>query len=494
MRPMKIFTALALLFTFSCQTWQKDETRTTASYEYEDEDQKNLRLFERLMSNPNDEEKSRDFANYLERQKSFFYVAQQLLFSFDEKLDVIYNKKQIGEQLTTEDINEFTKIRFQNLIAWKFSERNLHEMLDLYYLALKHANTEGSPYQKSCQWIVANVKKWVDESWKKGDKSAIITLAQNLNDVNVQFGTEQANVKAPSFNAYLKPSQTILAEAYKRSKWLVVNRKKTHVDTFIESKFTEYLTFIENKFTDYLKERYSDLVQESLDTNNIFRTPQALDELYPSPDGKGHVTGNHFPKGKWAMTFDDGPSPKHTKEMINVLATNNVHGTFFWLAQNILRYPELPQTKSALYSRASHSYTHANLPKQSASGLDKEITQASIDFAKVVGEKPTLFRCPYGACGPANGTIRTLIAKNNMLHISWNVDTLDWQDKNPESIFQRSKKQIDSLGRGIVLFHDIHPQSVIAADKVIKYLKSKYTVAPLHKLIEESRGKAYHTP
>jgi len=484
MRSMKILTAIALLFTFSCQSlWQKDEVRTTASYEYEDDDQKNLRTFEKLMSNPNDGEKSRDFANYLDRQRSFFYVAQQLLFSFDEKLDVIYNKKQIGEQLTTEDVNEFTKVRFQNLIAWEFSERNLHEMLDLYYLALKHANTDGSPYQKSCKWIVANVKKWVDEAWKKGDKSAIIVLAQNLNDVNVQFGTEKTGVKAPSFEAYLKPSQAMLAEAYKRSKWLVAKRQKTHIDTFIE-----------NKFSEYLKERSQESEQEFLNTNNSFRTPQALDELYPSPDGKGHVTGNRFPAGKWAMTFDDGPAPTHTQGMVNNLKNNGVHGTFFWQTQNVIKYPAIPQMQSPLFSRASHSYTHANLPKQSSSGLDKEINKAVTDFAKVVGEKPTMFRCPYGACGPNNGAIRQLIAKNNMLHIAWNVDTLDWQDKNPESIFQRSKKQIDSLGRGIVLFHDIHPQSVIASDKVIKYLKSKYTIAPLNKLIEESRGKPYYTP
>lgn len=481
---MKIIAATALLFTFSCKsTTPKDESRSTASYEYDDAEGKHLRTFEKLMNAPTDAEKSRNFANYLDRQRSFYYIAQQLLFSFDEKLDVIYNKKQIGEQLTNEDVNEFQKIRFQNLIAWEFSERNLHEMLDLYYLALKHANTAGSQHQKSCQWIVANVKKWVDEAWKKGDKSAIITLAQHLNDVNVQVSLEQTKVKAPSFATYLNPTQTMIAEAYKRSKWLVANRQKTHLDSFIEKEWSEYL-----------QNRSLEAEQEFVNTNNSFRTPQALDELYPSPDGKGHVTGNRFPAGKWAMTFDDGPAPTHTQGMVNNLKNNGVHGTFFWQTQNVVKYPAIPQTKSELFSRASHSYTHANLPKQSDAGLDKEINKAVTDFAKVVGEKPTMFRCPYGACGPSGSKIRQLIAKNNMLHIAWNVDTLDWQDKNPESIFQRSKKQIDSLGRGIVLFHDIHPQSVIASDKVIKYLKTKYTIAPLHKLIEESRGKPYYTP
>lgn len=484
MRLLKISTALMLLFTFSCQSWKKqDETRTTASYDSEDADLKNLKTFERLMSNPSDAEKSRDFANYLDRQRSFYYIGQQLLFQFDEKLDVLYNKKQQGQELSAADWNEFAKIRFQNYIAWEFSERNLHEMMDLYYLALKHANTDGSPYQKSCKWIVPNVKKWVDEAWKKGDKSAIINLANNLNDVNIQLGTEQSNVKAPSFKDYVNVTPTMLREAFKRSKWLSANRKKTHLDTFMEKEWNEYLAI-----------RSTESEMEFLSTNNSFRTPQALDELYPSADGKGHVTGNRFPQGKWAMTFDDGPNPTHTQGMVNNLKNNGVHGTFFWQTQNVIKYTTFPKTKSDLYSRALHSYTHANLPKLGQAGLNKEINQAVTDFAKVVGEKPTMYRCPYGACGGSGSTIRQMIAKQNMLHIAWNVDTLDWQDKNPDSIFQRTKKQIDSLGRGIVLFHDIHPQSVIASDKVIKYLKSKYKIEPLHKLIEESRGKPYYTP
>lgn len=489
MRIFKITTALILLFTFSCQSWKKQDVRKTAADEaaaipsYEVENEEHIATFNKLMSNPSDAEKSRNFANYLDRQKNFFYIGEQSMFQFDEKLDALYNKTLLGLELSEEDIEEFDKVRFQNYVAWEFSERNLHEMLDLYYLALKHAHTEGSPFQKSSQWIVPNVKKWVDESWKKGDKSAVITLANHLNKVNEQFSTEQANVLAPSFQAYLNPSQAMLSEAFNRSKWLVKHRKKTHFDNLIEKKWK--LDFAQ---------RNSQFGKEFLELNKKSRMPQALDVLEPSADGRGHVTGNRFPMGKWAMTFDDGPNPTHTQGMINSLVSNDVHGTFFWQTQNVIKYPEIPKTKSSRFSRALHSYTHANLPKLSPAGLDKEINLAVKDFAKVVGEKPTMFRCPYGSCGGNGSAIRQMIADNNMLHIHWNVDTLDWQDKNPETIFQRSKKQIDSLGRGIVLFHDIHPQSVIATDKVIKYLKSKYKIEPLNKLIEESRGKPYYTP
>ncbi|AZZ36320.1 hypothetical protein CIK05_05795 [Bdellovibrio sp. qaytius] len=495
MRIIKISLAFALLFTFSCQSWKKqDDVRTTASTQSEEEiAPENVQTFERLMANPDDSEKSRNFAKFLDRQKNFFDAGEQLMFEFDEKLDVLYKKTQKGEQLADGDTDELEKTRFQNYIAWEFSDRNLHEMLDLYSLALKHANTEGSPYQKSCKWIIPNVKKWVDEAWKKGDKSAVITLASHLNDVNVKFQAEQVNAITPSFKAYINPSQAMLTEAYNRSKWLVNNRPKTHLDSLIEKRWSEDFTNRQKDFEDF-RIQQKDLKDTLINPRNDFRTPQALDVLEPSADGKGTVTGNRFPPGKWAMTFDDGPHPTYTQGMVNNLKNNGIHGTFFWQTQNVVQYTTFPKQKSDLYSRACHSYTHANLPKLGAVGLDKEINQAVNDFAKVVGEKPTLYRCPYGACGSNGSVIRQMIAKQNMLQISWNVDTLDWQDKNPDSIFDRTKKQIDTLGRGIILFHDVHPQSIVASDKVIKYLKTKYTIAPLNKLIEESRGKPYYTP
>lgn len=484
MQLLKISTAAMLVFTFSCQSWKKQpETRSTAADE-QFEHEEHIQNFEKLMAMPSDSDKSRVFATYLDRQKTNFYIGQQLMFQFDEKLDAIYNKSLAGSQITEEDTVELDKVRFQNYVAWEFSERNLHEMLGLYQLALKHANTENSPYQKSSSWIVPSVKKWVDETWRKGEKSVVINLANKFNDVNEQLKFEKPSAAfIPSFKNYINPTQSTITQAYNRSKWLVKNRIKTQFDKQIE-----------NKWTEQFNQRNQEFGQEFLKMNQKSRMPQSLDVLEPSADSKGHVTGNRFPVGKWAMTFDDGPNPIHTQGMLNNLKNNNVHGTFFWQTQNIVKYPAIPQMKSQLFSRALHSYTHANLPKENDAGLDREINKAAADFTKVIGEKPTMFRCPYGACGGSGSKIRQMIAAQNMLHIAWNVDTLDWQDKNPESIFQRSKKQIDSLGRGIVLFHDIHPQSVIASDMVIKYLKSKYKIEPLNKLIEESRGKPYYTP
>lgn len=144
---------------------------------------------------------------------------------------------------------------------------------------------------------------------------------------------------------------------------------------------------------------------------------------------------------------------------------------------------------------ASHSMSHANLPTLNAQKLEVEISDAATLFHKIVGERPTLFRCPYGACGPMGSAIREVIAKNNMLHVHWNVDTLDWQDKNPQSIFERSKKQIELRGKGIVLFHDVHPQSVEALKILIPYMKSKkYRIISLPQMVTEIREEKFDSP
>ncbi|MBL7669830.1 MAG: polysaccharide deacetylase family protein [Bdellovibrionaceae bacterium] len=208
------------------------------------------------------------------------------------------------------------------------------------------------------------------------------------------------------------------------------------------------------------------------------------------------MTGNRFDKGFWAITLDDGPHATHTAGMINTIQGAGMKATFFWLSQNLTKYPSLvSQAGMADFDRASHSFTHANLPKLGPVGLKHEIDDAVHAFTKEVGSPPTFFRCPYGACGGNNSQIRTMIANKNMMHVFWNVDSLDWQDQNPQTIFERTKKQIDILGRGIILLHDIHPQSVEAMKLIVPYLKKiKAQVKTLSEMMLIETGKVYPSP
>jgi peptidoglycan/xylan/chitin deacetylase (PgdA/CDA1 family) len=57
--------------------------------------------------------------------------------------------------------------------------------------------------------------------------------------------------------------------------------------------------------------------------------------------------------------------------------------------------------------------------------------------------------------------------------VYWNVDTLDWQDRNPDTLYNRTMKQIARQGRGVILFHDIHSQTVVASRRMMDDLRKQ---------------------
>lgn len=480
---MKISLLAIVLMSLmlSCQLQKTRELSSTEPTRQIANEVHSAQKFETIMNQDLSGEKRQAFVHFITRQRDFYYIAQDLMNQFDQELDQLYKQKKMGQNLATADVENFEKRRFQLRIAWEFSERNLHELLEMYELVLQHANNPESKHHTAARLILNQWPSWMDEGWKSGDQSAMISLGQYLEDVNLEFKSQNPKARTANFDRYAKASNDIRKKAHIQSLKFSQQRAHSLIDSFIAKEWNEY--------------KSQRITEESFEVES--RTPQALDVLEPAADGKGHVTGNRFPTGTWALTFDDGPHPTHTRGMYNILKSNGVNGTFFWLSKNILLYKDIVKEAAQLgFPRASHSYTHAQLSKLKATELEKEITQAGTDFASVVGQRPTLFRCPYGDCAGSNSAVRQLIAKNNMLHIAWNVDTLDWQDKNPTSVFERSKKQVDVLGRGIVLFHDIHPQSVEALKLLIPYMKNtkKYQIKPLPEIISIVREKAYVSP
>jgi peptidoglycan/xylan/chitin deacetylase (PgdA/CDA1 family) len=198
-------------------------------------------------------------------------------------------------------------------------------------------------------------------------------------------------------------------------------------------------------------------------TKKADREPQSI---APSPGKNGNVTGNEFPSGVWAITYDDGPSGKTSPLIFQNLRTYGIPATFFWLAKNTAALPSVVKQASG-FELANHSYTHAQLTKLGSAGLQKEIVKSTQVHTGVYGFRPKFFRLPYGA-GVNNSKIRSMIAAQGMVHVFWNVDSLDWQDKNPPKIVNRVNLQMKARGRGVVLFHDIHPTTATATKTLMQ--------------------------
>lgn len=217
--------------------------------------------------------------------------------------------------------------------------------------------------------------------------------------------------------------------------------------------------------------------------------------LYPSATGAGNITGNTFPRKVWSLTFDDGPHATRTTKIVDLLIENGMQATFFVLAKKtkkLLRAVDYVLSNGM--ELALHSYNHLDLSKQSAAKIEYEVLQAKKDIEAEFRTPLTLFRLPYGA-GMRKSSLRKQIADYKLIHVFWNVDTLDWKDKNPKSIFKRTVAQMKRTPKnsGVILFHDIHAQTVKASEMVMKYLNDNaYQVCTVGEMVKYHNGETQY--
>lgn len=505
---LKIAFIFALTSNFGCQNIglqpttmhkknQENKNRNISSQEdfntqadVDQVDPQNEITFNNLMNEQTDQAKVERFQKFLKRNLNVFIISEELLINFDHQLNQLHNKSN----LTEADILSFNEYRFKMNIAWILHERKMHQFTDLYEILLNEANDDRSNYYQPSIKLLNNLNDWLKDTTNSQNKillASLHTLSLELESVSYDAKLKNSKNMILDLNSFSTLNKKTILEARKQVLQQISTREKNEIDAFIEKKWSAHkaniLQNIEDEYTAY-----------DLSVNDFKnRLPNAADNLEPDSGPLGHVSGNRFSKGSWAITYDDGPHPTHTQAIYKNLQATSTKATFFWLSQNISKYQAIVKQAGDLgFSRASHSFSHANLPTLSQKGLNREINEALDVFQNVIGKPATLFRCPYGACGKSGSTIRQMIAKRNALEVIWNVDTLDWQDKNPDTIFDRAKKQVNMLGRGIVLFHDIHSQSVIASDKLIRYMKTQKgtQIKLLTELITESRGKEYLSP
>ncbi|WP_408097009.1 polysaccharide deacetylase family protein [Peredibacter sp. HCB2-198] len=214
------------------------------------------------------------------------------------------------------------------------------------------------------------------------------------------------------------------------------------------------------------------------------------DVIAPSAGKSGNISGQNFPANTWSLTYDDGPGAT-TPNVIKNLQEKKIPATFFVLAQQVEKLPKTALSlKEAGFDIASHSYTHAQLTKVGPVQLEKEIGTSKKTIEAKLDTKVKLFRLPYGA-GVSVSTVRQKIADHGMIHVFWTVDTLDWQDKNPTSIYNRTLKQMNASSKnaGIILFHDIHKQSVTASSMLMDYFnQKKLTVCTVQGVVDQMNG------
>jgi peptidoglycan/xylan/chitin deacetylase (PgdA/CDA1 family) len=180
-----------------------------------------------------------------------------------------------------------------------------------------------------------------------------------------------------------------------------------------------------------------------------------------------------------ALTFDDGPNPRTTPRILDILREHDTRATFFVVGSQVEEHPDLlRQIVEDGNAIGNHTYDHANLSKLSTTQMRNELerTQKAVDKALGYHYEMKMMRPPYGE-PYGNGSdalpaFRKVVRQEQLFPVIWTIDTQDYlMADNPRGIV-KNVASLDKKGRDqVILMHDIHLQDVRALPGVIDHLE-----------------------
>lgn len=178
----------------------------------------------------------------------------------------------------------------------------------------------------------------------------------------------------------------------------------------------------------------------------------------------GRISEEEAKKPVVALTFDDGPNPDTTPEVLKILKENGAKATFFVIGNNAKKHPEvLPEILENGCEIGNHTLTHRNLQRLSQSEIKKEINSTNEIIEEATGGYKSSLVRPMG--GLYNKTILNLI---NFPLILWKVDTKDWKTRDANQTIDVVLKNVKD--GSIILMHDIYDSTVEAARVIVPKL------------------------
>ena len=181
----------------------------------------------------------------------------------------------------------------------------------------------------------------------------------------------------------------------------------------------------------------------------------------------------------FALTFDDGPNPQFTPQLLDLFVRKHVLATFFEIGRQV---EALPQFSAAVAAAGdvvgNHTFNHPMMTSLSDAALNAEMDRTSQAIQQATGRLPRCFRPPYGA---TNGSIASRMAAKGMAQQMWTVDPSDY--RRPPSAQIVANVLANAAPGGVVILHDgggDRSQTVIAVSQIIDGLRARgFTLVPV---------------
>ena len=169
---------------------------------------------------------------------------------------------------------------------------------------------------------------------------------------------------------------------------------------------------------------------------------------------------------KIAITFDDGPHPSYTEQLLDGLKERGVHATFFVTGEHAGLHPEIiKRMQNEGHLIGNHTYSHIQLTKNNREDFKEELIMTNKVIKEITGEEVQYVRPPYGSWD------KSFEKELNMFPVLWTIDPLDWCSSDAarivRSVCSKAKEN------DIILMHDQYKTTVTAALKIVDELTQK---------------------
>jgi peptidoglycan/xylan/chitin deacetylase (PgdA/CDA1 family) len=233
------------------------------------------------------------------------------------------------------------------------------------------------------------------------------------------------------------------------------------------------------------------------------------------PNADGRVTleldfteqPSYIPNDTLSLTFDDGPLPPFTGDVLDVLKRYGVHATFFITTDNNKNDVENTPANQDLVRRivseghglANHTVHHLSLKTLDAGAIEAELGGVETTVRGVLrnpSARLSLLRAPYGEpyqdyfynhadpAGAMYPQVSAVVSKYGV-HVGWNVETDDWKcttgdaAANADCVYDHFTSAVKTIGApgaawGIVLMHCVNPQTPAALPRIIEYIRANH--------------------
>ena len=169
---------------------------------------------------------------------------------------------------------------------------------------------------------------------------------------------------------------------------------------------------------------------------------------------------------KIAITFDDGPSPAWTPQLLDGLKERNVKATFFLIGENAKNNPELVKREAEEgHLIGNHTYHHVEITRVPDETAQEEILMTNEVITGITGEEVSYMRPPFGVWQ------KNLERILDVMPVLWTIDPLDWTTDNEDEIINKVVTQAGE--NDIILLHDCYESSVNAALRIVDILQKE---------------------